>query len=138
MKAFDASVRYEQHFTGLNPCSSVKGNNVRLNDYELSSFERLIRQLSIGSAFGAENWRKVSSPIAVQNVIDGREASFFYHARCINHIRRSSARPQNRDDGVKCSVRRCVEITVKRIWLFCYGKAAKNLSGMVEERRADL
>src|SRR5581483_1738578 len=129
MQPLNAGFGDENHLTGLHTGFSVARHHVRLNDDRLSRPERVRGHRPCRAAFAAENRRKVTAAVAVEQIIDDREPGLFNDARGFDHLLRHRAGSQHRRYPVERSIRRRMQVAIEPVRL-SQRKAAQNLAGI--------
>ena len=93
---------------------------------------------ALGAAARTEHRRQVAAAIAVQQIVDDREAGVLDHARGVDRLLRHGAVLEDGDNRVVGGVGHRMQIAVERRRLGVDREAAQHLAGMLPECGADL
>ena len=138
MRAFARSRCGDQnHLAGLYAGRAIARHHVGLDHDRLPGTERIVRHWTRRTAFGAENWRQIAPSVAVQEIVNDREAGIFDDAGRFDDLCRGRAGLEHRRNRIKGGIRRCMQIAIEFVRL-AERETPQHLSRMIPERRGNL
>src|SRR5512144_893422 len=126
----------QNHFAGLHAGFAVARHHIGLDHDRLPGTERIARNRTRRTTFGAKNWWQIAPAVTVQKIVDDREPSIFDYAGCFDDLCRSYACLKYRGNRIEGGISGRMQVAVELIRL-AERETAQNLTRMIPERRGN-